>query len=108
MEGLEDAEVEVAAIAMQSSSMVLMSCTSQKHIVYVVTCIRDYQTFILGKIIENPHFSWISIIFPLPIGSYFKLMYSTPLDQNSSTPILPFLCINQHSLFWNLKLTLIT
>jgi hypothetical protein len=57
----------------------------------------------LAKSCENPCFSWISIIFPLWIGSYFKLIYWTPLDQNLSLPILPFLCINQHSLFLPLE-----
>ena len=61
----------------------------------------------LAKSCENPCFSWISIIFPLWIGSYFKLIYSTPLDQNSSPRIFPFYA-SINTPFWNLKLTFIT
>jgi hypothetical protein len=37
--------------------------------------------------------------YPLSRRNFFKLIILTLLDPNPSLPILPFLCINQHTLF---------
>jgi hypothetical protein len=72
-------------------------CITEAH------CLGSYMCSWLSFFTRQNHvkihiFHWLPWFSPFQ-NEFFKLIYLTLLDPNPSLPILPFLCINQHTLF---------